>query len=63
MTNYSDDSERLFRNVALARINSIQSERLFLSALYRSLREQCDSVQERISAIDRQIEAEKKSVQ
>jgi hypothetical protein len=53
---------RLDRHAGAARINSMQSERLFLNNLYETLQRELEKVKSRINLIDEQIEAERKYV-
>jgi hypothetical protein len=59
---HTDDTQRLVRHTAAARISSMESEKLYLQNLCGELNRTRMSVKDRIEAIDRQIMAEKVSV-
>jgi hypothetical protein len=54
-------SERLARQVAAARVNSKESEKLYLQNLVSELAPKLRAITDRIRALDREIDAEKNS--
>lgn len=56
------DDDRLFRHVAAARINSMESERMALQAIHSALSIQCRTIEARLDMIECCIKAEKASV-